>query len=239
MQLHQPSTDTCNRIHIDAVAFIGDPRCPNPVSTRPPHYILRIALGAMFIAHGLLLKVFVFTLPGTAQFFASLGLPEWTAYAVAGAETIGGLMLVLGIQARWVALALVPVLIGATWTHSGNGWVFSNAGGGWEYPALLTVLAFVQTLLGDGAFAMWRSVPLRSAGRTAPFGEGSPRMTEKLVLVSHHLCPYVQRAAISLTEKGVPFERRNVDLANKPDWFLVTLAARQDSGTSGCGNRHL
>ena len=44
-------------------------------------------------------------------------------------------------------------------------------------------------------------------------------MTPKLTLVSHHLCPYVQRAAISLAEKGVPFERANVDLANKPEWF--------------------
>lgn len=44
-------------------------------------------------------------------------------------------------------------------------------------------------------------------------------MADKLVLVSHHLCPYVQRAAISLAEKGVPFERVDIDLANKPDWF--------------------
>ncbi|WP_165350016.1 MULTISPECIES: glutathione S-transferase family protein [unclassified Mesorhizobium] len=44
-------------------------------------------------------------------------------------------------------------------------------------------------------------------------------MTTKLTLVSHHLCPYVQRAAISLAEKGVPFERVDVDLSNKPDWF--------------------
>jgi len=42
-----------------------------------------------------------------------------------------------------------------------------------------------------------------------------------LVLVSHHLCPYVQRAVIALTEKGVPFERINVDLANKPGWFVA------------------
>jgi glutathione S-transferase len=45
-------------------------------------------------------------------------------------------------------------------------------------------------------------------------------MTEPLKLVSHKLCPYVQRAVIALTEKGVPFERIDIDLANKPDWFL-------------------
>ncbi len=41
----------------------------------------------------------------------------------------------------------------------------------------------------------------------------------KLTLISHHLCPYVQRAAIALAEKGVPFERVTIDLADRPDWF--------------------
>ncbi len=44
-------------------------------------------------------------------------------------------------------------------------------------------------------------------------------MAYKFILVSHHLCPYVQRAAISLAEKGIPFERVDIDLADKPDWF--------------------
>jgi glutathione S-transferase len=45
-------------------------------------------------------------------------------------------------------------------------------------------------------------------------------MTARLKLISHKLCPYVQRAVIALTEKGVPFERIDIDLANKPEWFL-------------------
>ncbi|KRR23147.1 glutathione S-transferase family protein [Bradyrhizobium retamae] len=45
-------------------------------------------------------------------------------------------------------------------------------------------------------------------------------MAQKLTLISHKLCPYVQRAVIALNEKGVPFERVDIDLANKPDWFL-------------------
>ena len=61
----------------------------------------------------------------------------------------------------------------------------------------------------------------------------------KLTLISHHLCPYVQRAAIALAEKGVPFERRYVDLSAKPDWFLAIsplgkvplLIVKQDDGT--------
>ena len=51
--------------------------------------LLRVALGVMFIAHSLLLKLFVFTLPGTAQFFTSIGLPGWFAYVVFAAEAVG------------------------------------------------------------------------------------------------------------------------------------------------------
>lgn len=46
-------------------------------------------------------------------------------------------------------------------------------------------------------------------------------MAAPLKLISHKLCPYVQRAVIALAEKGVPFERVDIDLANKPDWFLA------------------
>src|ERR1700736_6747851 len=45
-------------------------------------------------------------------------------------------------------------------------------------------------------------------------------MPAPLKLISHKLCPYVQRAVIALTEKGVAFERVDIDLANKPEWFL-------------------
>lgn len=130
-------------------------------------FLLRVALGLMFIAHSLLLKLFVFTLPGTAKFFVSIGLPGWFAYAVFALEAVGGIMLVLGIQARWVALALVPILAGATWAHWGNGWMFGYPNGGWEYPAYLTLLAGVQFMLGDGTAALWRSAPLGSSQSAA------------------------------------------------------------------------
>ena len=55
--------------------------------------------------------------------------------------------------------------------------------------------------------------------KIADIPETGSLATDKLVLVSHHLCPYVQRAAISLAEKDVPFERLTIDLANKPAWF--------------------
>jgi putative oxidoreductase len=124
--------------------------------------ILRLALGVLFIAHALL-KLFVFTLPGTAQFFQSLGLPGVLGYVTFAAELIGGVLLVLGIGSRWVALALVPIMLGATWAHAGNGWVFSGPKGGWEYPLFWTVTLFVQALLGDGAYAL----RFGSARRTA------------------------------------------------------------------------
>ena len=115
--------------------------------------ILRVGLGVMFVAHGLILKYFVFTLAGTAQFFESIGYPAFLAYAVFAAETAGGILLIAGIYTRWVALALIPVLLGALMVHVPNGWVFSAAGGGWEYPAFLILASVVQALLGDGAFA--------------------------------------------------------------------------------------
>lgn len=116
--------------------------------------LLRVSLGLMFIAHSVVLKYFTFTLAGTAQFFESIGLPGALAYIVFTMEAVGGALLVLGVQTRWVAAALVPVLAGATWAHAGNGWVFTSANGGWEYPLYLTVLAAAQVLLGSGAFAL-------------------------------------------------------------------------------------
>jgi len=115
--------------------------------------VLRVSLGTLFIAHALL-KYFVFTLPGNAQFFESLGLPGVLGYATFAAELAGGVLLVLGVQSRIVALALVPVLLGATWAHAGNGWLFTSPKGGWEYPAFWTVTLIVQALLGDGAYAL-------------------------------------------------------------------------------------
>jgi putative oxidoreductase len=120
--------------------------------------LLRLALGAMFIAHALL-KYLVFTLPGTAQFFASLGLPGVLGYAVFAVELVGGILLIAGVRVRAVSLALIPVLLGATWAHAGNGWLFSVPNGGWEYPAFWTAALVVQALLGDGAYAFRPSGP--------------------------------------------------------------------------------
>ena len=129
--------------------------------------LLRVALGVMFVAHGLM-KWLVFTLPGTAQFFASVGFPGYLAYVVTPFEIVAGALLVLGVRTRLVALASVPVLIGAASVHAGNGWVFSAQNGGWEYPVFLVVLALVQALLGDGAYALRPSRPGLRVRRVQP-----------------------------------------------------------------------
>lgn len=126
------------------------------IDTRTAPYAalaMRLALGIMFIAHGLT-KVFVFTPAGTAGFFESIGFPGFLAYPVMAFEVIGGLMLVMGVYARWVAaIAVIQLFVAAT-VHFGNGWSFTNANGGWEYPVFLTISALVVALLGEGPFAV-------------------------------------------------------------------------------------
>lgn len=112
--------------------------------------LLRLCLGAMFIAHALL-KWRVFTIPGTIAFFQSLGLPGWLAYVTIAAELGGAACLILGIYPRWVALLLVPLILGTIVTvHGKKGWLFSNADGGWEYPAFWAAALVAVFLLGDG-----------------------------------------------------------------------------------------
>jgi len=118
--------------------------------------VLRVSMGALFLAHAGL-KLFVFTPAGTAGYFASLGLPGPLAYLVIAAELFGGLALIFGVYSRWVALALVPILLGSIYApHGAAGFFFSNEGGGWEFPAFWAVTLIVQALLGDGAFALKR-----------------------------------------------------------------------------------
>jgi putative oxidoreductase len=124
--------------------------------------LLRIALGVMWLAHASL-KWFVFTLPGTAQFFDSVGLPGVLAYPVFAMEVLGGLALIVGVYARQAAFLLIPIMIGATWVHLPNGWVFTAEGGGWEYPVFLIIASLAVWLMGDGSLALVRSRHLAPA----------------------------------------------------------------------------
>jgi putative oxidoreductase len=118
--------------------------------------LVRVALGSALIAHALL-KIFVFTMPGTMAFFASQGFPGWTAYPVTAIEVAGGAALTLGWHARLAALIVLPGLLGALSVHAGNGWVFTSPKGGWEYPLFLVVSAAAVALQGAGACALGRN----------------------------------------------------------------------------------
>jgi putative oxidoreductase len=117
--------------------------------------VLRLSLGTMWITHALL-KLLVFTIPGFEQFLAGHGLPTFIAWPTVIAELLGGALILLGFHGRLVSLALLPVLAGALFAHAGNGWVFSNPNGGWEYPLFLMAMSVVHFLLGDGAAAVSR-----------------------------------------------------------------------------------
>jgi len=116
-------------------------------------FALRLSLGTILLAHGLL-KLLVFTPSGTAAYFASLGLPEVLAYLTILIEVGGGILLIVGVLSRLVSLVSLPILAGATWAHLGNGWLFSNQGGGWEFPALLVILAAIVACQGAGRYAL-------------------------------------------------------------------------------------
>lgn len=116
--------------------------------------ILRLALGILFLAH-FGLKFFVFTPAGTAQFFASLGLPGGLAYVTMAVELAGAIALILGVYARIVAVVLIPVLLGAIFTvHGPAGFFFTNPNGGWEFPAFWIVGLVALALTGDGKYAL-------------------------------------------------------------------------------------
>ena len=116
--------------------------------------LLRVSMGLLFLAHAAA-KVFVYTVPGFVRYFGTLGLPPELAYLVLALEIVGGLALVLGIYATWVALPLAAEILGTIFlVHGAYGWSFDSKGGGWEYPALWAVGLVALFLLGDGAYAM-------------------------------------------------------------------------------------
>src|SRR5258708_12496619 len=97
--------------------------------------LLRVSMGVLFILHGLYLKAMVFGMAGAGKYFASLGLPDWFAWVVVAYETLGGLALIFGVYARWVAVFLgVPLLFPAYLGHAANASPFPPNAGGLEHP---------------------------------------------------------------------------------------------------------
>lgn len=128
-------------------------------------FILRLALGILFVAHASL-KIFVFTLPGTAQFFGSLGLPPALGYIAPFWELAGAVALILGVWPRLAAILTIPILLGAIVSvHGPAGFFFTSPNGGWEFPALWIVGLITVALVGDGAFAL---VPTPLLGESEP-----------------------------------------------------------------------
>ncbi|MDS9467632.1 DoxX family protein [Paracoccus sp. MBLB3053] len=119
-------------------------------------FILRTSTGLFFLIHGLI-KVFIFTPAGTAGYFESIGLPGALGYLTILIEVLGGVALIAGVATRLVSLVMIPVLLGAAvFGHGGNGFTFSNQGGGWEYPVLWAVVMLALSFLGDGAWSLGR-----------------------------------------------------------------------------------
>ncbi len=113
-------------------------------------WILRTSLGVVLLAHSVYLKLAIFSLPGTAAYFDSIGLPGVLAYGVFAIEAVAGLALLLGYRPRLAAASVLPVLLGATWAHWPAGWLFTNANGGWEYPLFLSAVALAVAVSGAG-----------------------------------------------------------------------------------------
>lgn len=130
--------------------------------------LLRLSLGTMWLTHSIVLKVMTFGMAGLAQWMGSVGFSPLLTYPLVIAEIVGGTAILLGWHGRWASLALQPVLLGALIIHVGNGWVFTSANGGWEYPAFLIAMSIVHLLLGDGRYALQpRSTGTAKSSRVA------------------------------------------------------------------------
>jgi len=116
--------------------------------------LLRLAMGVLFLAHGVLWKLVQAGPQHVVPWFVSQGYPAWFAWGVIVMESVGGALLLLGWRVRLVAPALAALMAGITWHQSGNGWLYTSQHGGWEYPAFWTVCLLALALLGPGRLAV-------------------------------------------------------------------------------------
>jgi putative oxidoreductase len=115
--------------------------------------LLRITQGSLFLGH-VGYRLTYIGIPAAEVFFASLGLPGWTAILVTLLEAMGGLALMLGAFTRISALVLACILVGTiVFVHGQNGFLFTNHNGGWEYSLLWAVALVAQALIGPGKWA--------------------------------------------------------------------------------------
>lgn len=140
---------------------------PGPRGVALGLLLLRLAVGSVFVAHGLQ-KLVQYTLPGTVAAFGQMGvpLPALSAPLVAGLETVGGLLLLLGLFTRVAAPLLAANMLGALLlVHLPAGLFLPN---GYEFVLTLAAASLALTLAGPGAAALDGWLARRSAAR-APF----------------------------------------------------------------------
>ena len=121
--------------------------------------LLRVVLGVILAYHGYL-KLFVpGVLPGTAAFFAQVGIPmaNVSAVVVAFAEFVGGLFLILGIVTRWTTLVLIfQMLVAFFMVHWKNGLLVSK--GGYEFVLLILAGLLIILVNGPGKLALGKKL---------------------------------------------------------------------------------
>lgn len=124
--------------------------------------LLRLALGLMILPHGLQKTVGAFGgygFKGTMGYFTgTLGIPWILAFLAIVAESVGGVMLLLGVGTRLAALAVGGVMLVAAWQHRSNGffmnWTGAQKGEGYEFHLLAVAIALALGLLGGGALSV-------------------------------------------------------------------------------------
>jgi putative oxidoreductase len=144
----------------------------NQTFAEPPHRLLvdvslllmRVIVGIVFAVHGAQKLFGLWGGPGWENLVDMLGIGP-LAYLVAIGEFLGGLGIIVGFLARFSAAANIVIMIGAiVQVHGGNGFLLSN--GGFEYNLALIGLLAPIVLLGPGAFAVGRFLPLPKSART-------------------------------------------------------------------------
>ncbi len=110
---------------------------------------VRIALGLVFISAGWMK---ITSIQETVGFFGMISLPAWTAYFVAYAEFIGGILFVLGLFTRYAAIVMAVIMLVAVKILFAKG--FSMANGGYEYPLVLMLCSIALVTLGSGHYSV-------------------------------------------------------------------------------------
>ena len=118
--------------------------------------VLRVVLGAVYLAHAYLALVVMGPAKAVEyQRAMHIPLPEIGVWYLIVAHGLGGILLVLGLMVRWVALANIPIMAGALWlVHLKQGFFIVDGRIGYEYALVLLGATVAQALLGAGAFTL-------------------------------------------------------------------------------------